>query len=321
MARRRARSSRRIEQHLQGSEGGYEIVGEVKGAEMLGWRYDGPFDELPRAAAPRSGFPRTTWPTGSEAKRQLAPRKTAAASPSRHRRRQRRRPRRRHRHRPHRPRLRRGRLSASARQNGLPPVAPLDDDGVFLGLRPAHRQVRRRPGDRGRRSSSNLKRKDRLFAVEDVRPHSYPHCWRLQDGTALPPGRRVVHQHELARGDHERRASRSASCPKSINGQARELDWLRNMGDWMISKKRFWGLALPIWVDDDDPSDFEVIGSRGVEGARRRGLGASSTGHTPHRPWIDKVKITQSEDRQPDVRASRTWATRGSTPASCRSRR
>lgn len=25
------------------------------------------------------------------------------------------------------------------------------------------------------------------------------------------------------------------------------MDWLRNMGEWMISKKRYWGLALPIW--------------------------------------------------------------------------
>ena len=30
-------------------------------------------------------------------------------------------------------------------------------------------------------------------------------------------------------------------------GFERELDWLRNMHDWMISKKRYWGLALPIW--------------------------------------------------------------------------
>ena len=29
-------------------------------------------------------------------------------------------------------------------------------------------------------------------------------------------------------------------------GYERELDWLRNMQDWMISKKRYWGLALPI---------------------------------------------------------------------------
>jgi isoleucyl-tRNA synthetase len=30
-------------------------------------------------------------------------------------------------------------------------------------------------------------------------------------------------------------------------GHEREMEWLENMGDWMISKKRFWGLALPIW--------------------------------------------------------------------------
>ena len=33
-------------------------------------------------------------------------------------------------------------------------------------------------------------------------------------------------------------------------GRDRELDWLRNMGDWMISKKRYWGLALPIYDCD-----------------------------------------------------------------------
>ena len=49
------------------------------------------------------------------------------------------------------------------------------------------------------------------------------------------------------------------SGPSRSTGLARELDWLRNMGDWMISKKRFWGLALPIWVDAT-PGDFEVIG-------------------------------------------------------------
>jgi isoleucyl-tRNA synthetase len=34
-------------------------------------------------------------------------------------------------------------------------------------------------------------------------------------------------------------------------GYDREMDWLRNMHDWMISKKRYWGLALPIWECDE----------------------------------------------------------------------
>ncbi|MEZ6123419.1 MAG: DUF5915 domain-containing protein [Planctomycetaceae bacterium] len=78
--------------------------------------------------------------------------------------------------------------------------------------------------------------------------------------------------------------------PDSIDGQNREVEWLSNMGDWMISKKRFWGLALPIWVDEE-AGDFEVMGSlaelkeRAVEGWD------DFAGNTPHRPWIDKVKI------------------------------
>ena len=43
-------------------------------------------------------------------------------------------------------------------------------------------------------------------------------------------------------------------------GYSREMDWLRNMHDWMISKKRYWGLALPIW-ECEACGNFEVIGS------------------------------------------------------------
>src|SRR5438270_7563068 len=70
----------------------------------------------------------------------------------------------------------------------------------------------------------------------------------------------------------------------------RELDWLRNMGDWMISKKRYWGLALPIY-ECAACGTFEVIGgdeelkARAVEGWEE------FAGHTPHKPWIDAVKI------------------------------
>jgi isoleucyl-tRNA synthetase len=69
--------------------------------------------------------------------------------------------------------------------------------------------------------------------------------------------------------------------------------WLDNMGDWMISKKRFWGLALPIWVFED--KSFYVVGSKeelkelSVEGW------SDFEGKSPHRPWIDKVKIRHPE--------------------------
>ena len=68
----------------------------------------------------------------------------------------------------------------------------------------------------------------------------------------------------------------------------------------MISKKRYWGLALPIWVDEET-GDFEVIGSR--EELKERAVEGweEFEGHTPHRPWVDQVKIREPEDGQPDV--------------------
>ncbi|MCB1155555.1 class I tRNA ligase family protein, partial [bacterium] len=88
-------------------------------------------------------------------------------------------------------------------------------------------------------------------------------------------------------------------------GKERELEWLTNMRDWMISKKRFWGLALPIWFCEACET-FDVIGSydelreRAVEGwdeaniRRPNGSVAPDSdepGNSPHRPHVDKIKI------------------------------
>jgi isoleucyl-tRNA synthetase len=77
-------------------------------------------------------------------------------------------------------------------------------------------------------------------------------------------------------------------------GLERELDWLRNMHDWMISKKRYWGLALPIWVCSQC-NHFEVIGDREELRARAVTGWEEFEGHTPHKPWIDAVTIACSE--------------------------
>ncbi|MGA2910750.1 MAG: isoleucine--tRNA ligase [Candidatus Microgenomates bacterium] len=80
-----------------------------------------------------------------------------------------------------------------------------------------------------------------------------------------------------------------------VFGLDREMDWLTNMHDWLISKKnRYWGLALPIW-ECKKCHNFEVIGSkdelkeRAVEGWKE------FNGKTPHKPQIDSVKIKCSK--------------------------
>jgi isoleucyl-tRNA synthetase len=133
-----------------------------------------------------------------------------------------------------------------------------------------------------------LKEKGLLVNVENY-PHIYPHCWRTGDELVF----RLVDEWfiDMDWREEVKDVTRQIRwLPDSIDGQERECEWLSNMSDWMISKKRFWGLALPIWVDEES-GHFEVMGSlaelkeRAVEGWD------DFDGNTPHRPWIDNVKI------------------------------
>src|SRR5207302_6538522 len=170
----------------------------------------------------------------------------------------------------------------------LPAVAPLDDEGVFLpgfGALAGKSAVDPATTDA---ILNDLKQQRLLLEVEKY-PHSYPHCWRCKTELLF----RLVDEWFIAmrwREEIMRVSEEVTFLPESINGKARELDWLRNMGDWMISKKRFWGLALPIWVCEDCQT-FEVIG--GKEELKQRAVAGwqEFEGHSPHRPWIDLVKV------------------------------
>ena len=162
-----------------------------------------------------------------------------------------------------------------------------------------------------------LKEKDQghyLFKIEPY-SHPYPVCWRC--GTELIW--RLVDEWYIAM-DRQKSKVKSQKSKLSLRermirvakkirwlpefGLKRELDWLKNMQDWMISKKRYWGLALPIW--ECSCGHFEVIGSKEELKAKAVEGWQEFEGHTPHRPWIDKIKIKcpqcgQLMSRVPDV--------------------
>jgi len=74
-------------------------------------------------------------------------------------------------------------------------------------------------------------------------------------------------------------------------GLDRELDWLKNMHDWLISKKnRYWGLALPIY-ECKKCGHFEVIGSKDELNKKAVSGWNKFEGNSPHKPHIDEVKI------------------------------
>lgn len=131
-----------------------------------------------------------------------------------------------------------------------------------------------------------------LLKVENYK-HRYPACWRCKTELVWKLTDEWYIAIDPVRDDMKQVARKINWIPKF--GLKREIDWLNNMHDWLISKKnRYWGLALPIW-ECDKCGNFDVIGSyeelesRAVEGWK------DFKGHSPHKPWIDEVKIKCSK--------------------------
>ncbi len=290
-------------------KGGYEVLGELKGKELLGWTYDGAFDELP-AQSQEFGHPveiakvvrQQQWSpgvSGKAAHRVIAWDAVGETEGT-------------------------GIVHIApgcgkedfelGKSDGLPPIAPLDEEGHFLpGFGPLSGKSAYDPATADF-IIENLKQKFVLFAVERY-PHNYPHCWRCKTELLF----RLVDEWYINMSWREEimRVCHDIEWIPEF-GLQRELDWLKNMGDWMISKKRYWGLALPIWVDEQT-GDFELIGSR--EELKQRAVEGweQFEGRPPHRPWIDLVKIRNPKtgnlmSRIPDV--GNPWLDAGIVPYS-----
>jgi isoleucyl-tRNA synthetase len=256
---------------LKGS-GGVEVLEEVSGKALIGLTYDGPFDELPAQQAAGGVFDygdHSDGKTAAGAHQVIAWNEISEAegtglvhiAPG---------------------------CGAEDQQlgidNKLPFIAPLDESAKFIeGFGELTGHNASAVADR---IVAALKAKGFLVAREKY-PHVYPHCWRCKEELIFRPV-----DEWFIRMDWRDRIMRTVPTIQWIpaEGEAREMDWLRNMSDWMISKKRFWGLALPIWVCDTC-EHFTVIGGReelkekAVEGWEK------FDGNSPHRPHIDAVKI------------------------------
>ncbi|MDP3004373.1 MAG: class I tRNA ligase family protein, partial [Candidatus Azambacteria bacterium] len=145
--------------------------------------------------------------------------------------------------------------------------------------------------------------------------HRYPVCWRCKTELVW----KIADEWYISMDKLRKPLIEAAKKIKWIPsfGLEREIDWLKNMSDWLISKKRYWGLALPIF--ECRCGNFEVIGSmdelkkRAVEGWKK------FEGHSPHRPWIDEIKIKCGKcgkkiSRIPDV--GNPWLDAGIVPYS-----
>ena len=244
--------SQGVVERLQGE---YLVLGVVKGEDLVGLTYSGPFDELEA----QQGVPHKvySWDVVGEEDGtgvvHVAPGCGAEDYDL-------------------------------AQRNGFPAVAPLDEDGMFVdgfgsfSGKSVH--------DVAPMVFESLEEKGYLYKLEDY-THRYPRCWRCKEDLVF----RLVDEWFISCDEIRPRmveAARTIRWMPDHSGKRME-DWLNNMGDWCISRKRYWGLPLPFYETDD--GELTLVGS--LDELRELAVDPALVDGLPelHRPWIDDVEI------------------------------
>lgn len=196
---------------------------------------------------------------------------------------------------------------------GLAQIMPVDDMGIYLD----------KFGWMSGKDShtiadevfAKLEEANKLYKVQP-HEHSYPVCWRCKSEVIF----RLVPAWYIRTEELKPRLIAAASKVKwepESNGK-RMNDWLNNMGDWNISRKRYYGMPLPFYPCEDC-GHVTVVGSR--EELKSLATDPAKVDALPelHRPWIDDVQIKCPHCGKPVSRVTEigdVWLDAGIVPFS-----
>ncbi|MEP6618408.1 MAG: isoleucine--tRNA ligase [bacterium] len=128
-----------------------------------------------------------------------------------------------------------------------------------------------------------LKRRGVLWKAGTL-VHSYPHCWRCRTPLLYYARTSWFVRTSSYKEEMLARNAKVNWNPPEV-GSGRFGEWLENNIDWAVSRDRYWGTPLPLWVCDANKEHVDVVGSF-AELAELAGvvLGAD---FDPHKPFID----------------------------------
>jgi isoleucyl-tRNA synthetase len=178
-----------------------------------------------------------------------------------------------------------------AKENSLPTLATVDKEGKISAEVPGKGIPVKKKNSENRYEVDDLIvadiKKRGLFFKEEAYEHDYPHCWRCDMPLiyyAKPSW--FIRMSEL-RDELAQNNEKINWVPDYIK-KGRFGEWLKEAKDWAISRERYWGTPLPIWICEkcdqkkviESASELEKISGRKIEDL--------------HKPFIDEIEISCS---------------------------
>lgn len=144
----------------------------------------------------------------------------------------------------------------------------------------------------------DLKERGRLLKIDQYR-HSYPHCWRCDTPLLYFPAPAWFLRTSSYKDKMVEQNKKIRWAPTEI-GEGRFGEWLENNIDWALSRDRYWGTPLPVWINEEDPEDWICIESFAHLESLAGPLGEN---FDPHRPVVDDITFeTPTEGKSGTMR-------------------
>jgi isoleucyl-tRNA synthetase/very-short-patch-repair endonuclease len=163
-----------------------------------------------------------------------------------------------------------------------------------------------------------LKLENKLFKTEKYE-HNYPHCWRTDKPVIYYPLDSWFIRTTAVK-DRLIELNKTINWKPAHTGEGRFGQWLENLVDWNLSRSRYWGTPLPIWMTEDE-GETKCIGSIAelkseIEKSAKAGLMQNVEVNDLHKPFVDGITLV-SDSGKPMKRVSDlidVWFDSGAMP-------